>query len=53
MTVDFSVLPPADEPQDASIAGPTPYKDLFYQTKKEIKGFVRLVQGSNKKNKKD
>lgn len=51
MNVDFSALPASDEPQDVSVAGPTPYKDLFYQTKKDIKGFVRSVQSFNKKSK--
>lgn len=53
MSVDFSVLPASDEPQDVSVAGPTPYKDLFYQTKKEVKGFVKSVQSATKKNKRN
>lgn len=53
MNVDFSVLPAAEEPQDVGDVGPTPYKDLFYQTKKEIKGFVKSVATAAKKNRED
>lgn len=44
-------LPIANEPQDVSEAGGTPYKYLFAETDKKIKGFSKKVKKEVKEKK--